>query len=50
MTLVVTALPPPPRLRAAADTVRAVLADTAWAGARVRLEVTDVDGGACPLG
>ncbi|MET7990338.1 hypothetical protein ABZU76_05460 [Amycolatopsis sp. NPDC005232] len=44
--LIATRLPLPPLLARAAAVVRPVLADTEWAGATLRLIVTDVDAGA----
>ena len=44
--LIATRLPIPPLLDRAAEAVRPVLAGTAWANARLRLEVTDLDGAA----
>ncbi|MEU4249649.1 hypothetical protein AB0F15_19780 [Amycolatopsis sp. NPDC026612] len=44
--LIATRLPIPPLLDRAAELVRPVLAGTEWAGARLRLVVTDLDGAA----
>ncbi|MEV4050940.1 hypothetical protein AB0J55_07100 [Amycolatopsis sp. NPDC049688] len=44
--LIATRLPIPPLLDRAAGAVRRVLAGTAWADVRLRLEVTDLDGAA----
>ncbi|MGW4520987.1 hypothetical protein [Amycolatopsis sp. NPDC004378] len=44
--LIATRLPLPPLLDRAAEVVRPVLADTAWADARLQLIVTDLDGAA----
>ncbi|MGW3997893.1 hypothetical protein ACWEF6_30765 [Amycolatopsis sp. NPDC004772] len=44
--LIATRLPIPPLLDRAAEAVRKVLAGTAWEDARLRLEVTDLDGAA----
>ncbi|GHF33828.1 hypothetical protein FHX82_005331 [Amycolatopsis bartoniae] len=44
--LVATALPLPPRLAEAAEAVAKALVGTPYAGAHVRLVVTDVDGAA----
>ncbi|MFB9689623.1 hypothetical protein [Amycolatopsis plumensis] len=44
--LIATRLPIPPLLDQAAEAVRPVLAGTAWANARLRLVVTDLDGAA----
>lgn len=44
--LVATGLPLQPLLHAAADAIRPVLAGTPWAGATLRLVVTDLDRGA----
>ncbi|MEW2501862.1 hypothetical protein AB0878_15405 [Amycolatopsis sp. NPDC047767] len=44
--LIATRLPLPPLLARAEAVVRPVLADTEWAGATLRLIVTDVDAGA----
>ena len=44
--LVATALPLPPRLAEAGEVVAKALVGTPYAGARVRLVVTDVDGAA----
>nr|WP_086841559.1 hypothetical protein [Amycolatopsis kentuckyensis] len=44
--LIATRLPIPPLLDRAAEAVRPVLAGTEWANARLRLEVTDLDGAA----
>jgi hypothetical protein len=44
--LIATRLPIPPLLDRAAEAVRPVLAGTEWENARLRLEVTDLDGAA----
>ncbi|MEV6830592.1 hypothetical protein [Amycolatopsis sp. NPDC051102] len=44
--LIATRLPIPPLLERAAAAVRPVLAGTEWEKARLRLEVTDLDGAA----
>lgn len=44
--LIATRLPIPPLLERAAEAVRPVLTGTEWANARLRLEVTDLDGAA----
>ncbi|MFI5607525.1 hypothetical protein [Amycolatopsis sp. NPDC051903] len=44
--LIATRLPLPPLLEQAEAVVRPVLAGTEWAGAKLRLVVADLDGGA----
>ncbi|QRP46236.1 hypothetical protein [Amycolatopsis sp. FDAARGOS 1241] len=44
--LIATRVPLPPLLAQAEAVGRPVLADTEWAGAKPRLVVTDLDGGA----
>ncbi|WP_158879424.1 hypothetical protein [Amycolatopsis anabasis] len=48
--LIATRLPLPPLLERAAEAVRPALAGTPWEGARLRLEVTELDGSALTSG